>query len=140
MRYILLDIGYQEIHQGRVVRYTDLDGNTIDTPAGYGGAVVDANPPSPAWAVADPQPEPPPVEPTPQRQLTKLQYLRRFTQQERINIRTTAGASPELFDYLAMLELADEINLDDPDTVAAVTMLEMVGLIAEGRAAEVLNA
>ena len=73
-----------------------------------------------------------------ERKLTKLQYLRRFTQQERINIRNAAGSSPELYDYLAMLELAEEIDLDDPDTVGAVNMLEMVGLIAAGRADEVL--
>lgn len=72
------------------------------------------------------------------RKLTKLQYLRRFTQQERINIRNAAGSSPELYDYLAMLELAEEIDLDDPDTVGAVNMLEMIGLIGAGRADEVL--
>lgn len=74
----------------------------------------------------------------PVRLLTKLQYLRRFTQQERINIRNAASASPELYDYMALLDLAEEIDLSDPDTIAAVTMLEMAGLIAEGRAAEIL--
>lgn len=140
MEYILLDIGYQEVHQGRVVRYTDLDGNTIPAPVGYGGTVVDANPPRPAWALADPQPEPPPVEPAPQRVVSKLAYLRLFTQQERIAIRTAADSSPELFDYLEMLKLAEEINLDDPDTIGAVNLLEMAGLIAEGRAVEILGA
>lgn len=77
-------------------------------------------------------------QPAPERNVTKLQYLRRFTQPERINIRDASAASPELYDYLAMLELAEDINLDDPDTIAAVGMLEAVGLIATGRAAEVL--
>lgn len=140
MDYILLDIGYQEVHQGRVVRYTDIDGNTIEPPAGYGGAVIDANPPRPSWAQPDPVEEPAPQPVPSQRIMSKLDYLRRFTQQERINIRAAAGQSPELFDYLEMLKLADEINLEDPDTVAAVTMLEMIGLIPEGRAVEVLNA
>ena len=72
------------------------------------------------------------------RVLTRRAYLGLFTQQERINIRNAAGSSPELYDYLAMLELAEEIDLDDPDTVGAVNMLEMVGLIAAGRADEVL--
>ena len=71
--------------------------------------------------------------------LTKLQYLRRFTQLERITIRTAAAQSPALADYLHMLELAEEINLADPDTVAAVQMLEGAGLIAQGRTAEILN-
>ena len=43
-----------------------------------------------------------------------------------------------LADYLQLMELAQEINLDDPDTVAAVQMLEQSGLIAAGRAVEVL--
>ncbi len=72
------------------------------------------------------------------RLLTKLEYLRRFTGQERVMIRQAAKTEPVLEDYLALLELADNIPLDDPDTVAAVGMLEMVGLIASGRAAEIL--
>ena len=70
--------------------------------------------------------------------VTKLEYLRRFNQDERIAIRAAAEASPQLQDYMALLELSGEISLDDPDTVAAVNMLEMVGLIAAGRAAEIL--
>jgi hypothetical protein len=70
--------------------------------------------------------------------ITKLTYLRRFNQDERIAIRSAAEASPQLQDYMALLELSEEISLDDPDTIAAVNMLEMVGLIAAGRAAEIL--
>ena len=121
-----------------VQRYTDLDGNTITLPTGYGGTVLDANPPAPAWAVPDPTPEPQP-QPAP-RILTKLEYLRLFTQQERIAIRTAADQTPELFDYLEMLKLAEDINLDDPDTIGAVTLLELAGLIAPGRASEILHA
>ena len=72
------------------------------------------------------------------RVLTRRAYLGLFTQEERVAVRVAAGSSPELYDYLAMLELAEEIDLDDPDTVGAVNMLEMVGLIAAGRADEVL--
>ena len=70
--------------------------------------------------------------------ITKLAYLRRFNQDERIAIRAAAEVSPQLQDYMALLELSEEISLDDPDTIAAVNMLEMVGLIAAGRAAEIL--
>ena len=70
--------------------------------------------------------------------ITKLAYLRRFTGAERIAIRTVAKTQSELEDYLALLELAEEISPDDPDTVAAVTMLEAIGLLAAGRAAEIL--
>lgn len=79
-----------------------------------------------------------PVEAVPvQRIVTKLEYLRRFTMEERITIRQAATQSPGLSDYLAMLELAQDINLDDADTIGAVSMLEGAGLIATGRAAEI---
>lgn len=70
--------------------------------------------------------------------LTKLEYLRKFTAEERIAIRTVAKSNPVLEDYLSMLELADEIDIADTDTVAAVMMLEQGGLLAQGRAAEIL--
>ena len=74
------------------------------------------------------------------RTITKLEYLRRFTTDERVTIRAAAAAAanPVLEDYLKLMELAQEINLDDTDTVAAVQMLEQSGLIAAGRADEVL--
>ena len=71
--------------------------------------------------------------------LSKLEYLRRFTVNERVAIRAAAAANPVLADYLAMLELAQEINLRDTDTIAAVNMLEQAGLIGTGRAAEILS-
>lgn len=76
--------------------------------------------------------------PAPQRTITKLEYLRRFTTAERVAIRAAAATNPVLEDYLKLMELAQEINLDDADTVAAVQMLEQAGLIAPGRAVEVL--
>jgi len=69
---------------------------------------------------------------------TKLEYLRRFTQTERIAIREAAKVSPELEDYMQLLELATEVRSDDPDIAAALGMLEAVGLIGPGRAAEII--
>lgn len=77
--------------------------------------------------------------PRPQHVLTKLEYLRRFTQEERIAIRAAAKQSAQLEDYLSMLELAQDVTLSDPDTQGAVQMLEHAGLIAPGRAAEILG-
>lgn len=78
------------------------------------------------------------IAPDPARTVTKLEYLRRYTQTERIAIRAAAAQNAALADYLQMLELAQDINLDDPDTVAAVQMLEAVGLVGAGRTAEIL--
>ena len=72
------------------------------------------------------------------RVMTKLEFLRRFTQAERVAIRTVAKSNGQLEDYMAMIDLAQEIDTADADTKAGVQMLELVGLIAEGRAAEIL--
>lgn len=71
--------------------------------------------------------------------VTKLEYLRLFRQDERIAIRSAAATYPPLLDYMALLELSEEINLDDVDTIGAVQMLEAFGLIVAGRAAEILS-
>ena len=73
------------------------------------------------------------------RTITKLEYLRRFTVEERVAIRAAAEQNAVLADYLQLMELAQDINTGDADTIAAVTMLEQAGLIAAGRAQEILN-
>lgn len=81
---------------------------------------------------------PEPETPAPPRLLTKLDYLRRFTTVERIVIRAAAAQEPALADYLELLAVAQEINLDDHDTIAAAQMLEAAGLLSAGRVAEIL--
>lgn len=73
------------------------------------------------------------------RVMSKLAYLRLFTQEERIAIRAAAAGSAELTDYLELLNLAEDVNTSDPDTRSAVQMLEAVGLLAPGRAVEILG-
>lgn len=76
------------------------------------------------------------------REISGVSYLRRFTQDERIAIRTAASGNAVLDDYLKLLDITIAqggfVNLDDQDTIAAVGMLEAVGLLNPGRAAEVL--
>ena len=73
------------------------------------------------------------------RVLTKLAYLRLFTQEERIAIRAAAANSAELADYLELLNIADEVNTSDPDIQSALYMLEAAHLLAAGRADEILR-
>lgn len=86
-------------------------------------------------------PQPVVVEPV-VRDVSGVSYLRRFTQAERIAIRAAAVQSPVLDDYLRLLDITiaqgGVVNLDDLDTIAAVNTLEQVGLLAAGRAAEIL--
>ena len=83
-------------------------------------------------------PAPPPAD----RNISGVSYLRRFTQNERIAIRAAATQSSILDDYLKLLDATIAqggiINLNDPDTITACMMLEQAGLIASGRASEVL--
>lgn len=73
------------------------------------------------------------------RVLSKLEFLELFTSAERISIRTARGQSASLDDYLYLLELAEEVNLDSANTQGGVMMLEQAGILAAGRAAEILN-
>jgi len=86
-------------------------------------------------------PQPVVIEPV-VREVSGVSYLRRFTQSERIAIRAAASQSAVLDDYLKLLDATIQqggiVNLDDEDTVAAVNLLEQAGLIADGRAAEIL--
>lgn len=83
--------------------------------------------------------------------LTKYQFRQRFTFPERVaidqfnggaylvsdalTVEQKAGMTTMLEDYKA----ATEVRLDDPATISAVQMYEGFGLIAPGRAGEILN-
>lgn len=40
---------YQEISNGQVVRYTDLNGNTLTLEGEYGCKIINLNPEIPVW-------------------------------------------------------------------------------------------
>lgn len=75
------------------------------------------------------------LEPEP---LTRLAFLRRFSPQERIAIR--GSTDPVIVDFLALLDLAQEVRVDDPDTVAAMAYLTANDYLGAGRSDEVLAA
>lgn len=70
--------------------------------------------------------------------LTKFEFLNRFTQTERVAIRAAAASNGSLADFMQMLEIATDVDVTNEATVAGVTFLETVGLLAAGRAAEIL--
>ncbi|MHB9879077.1 hypothetical protein ACSMXM_05385 [Pacificimonas sp. ICDLI1SI03] len=84
----------------------------------------------------DIQPEapPPPVLPV---RWSALQFRSRFTMPERALIR--ASEDDVVQDFYDALDQAEFISPSDPMTVAGVQYIESVGLIDEGRAAEVLG-
>lgn len=146
MRYfeLALDAGgtaYQEVFDGRVLRFTDEDGNTVDV---VGGSSV-VGEVFPAWGLPDPVPEPQP-EPEPVlRRLTKLQFIQRFTDVEFATILGATKVNIALEAWYEQFRLATpepdgtSIDLDDPRTQGGVMALEAGGLLALGRAAEILG-
>lgn len=76
--------------------------------------------------------------------ITRLAFLDRFTDAEAIAIDlASTGATVEaagLRRYLHKVNAATFIDLGRPDTQAGVQALETVGILAAGRAAEILTA
>lgn len=79
-----------------------------------------------------------PPKPIVKQNLTHRQFLKRLTAQEFKSIRQAANNNPDVDMFLYLFERAQEIDLADPDTLAGVQMLESAGLLANGRAAEIL--
>lgn len=92
-----------------------------------------------AWTAPPPAPEP-----VPQTQITRLAFLSRFTDEEAIALDLASqGATVEaatLRRYLSKVNAATFIDLSREDTRAGVLALEPLGILAEGRALEILNA
>ena len=82
----------------------------------------------------EPDPPPPPVVD----ELNKIDFLRLFTQAERIAIREAAAVNPLISDYQHMLDVATVVRLSDPDIQTGVPLLELGGLIGMGRTAQIL--
>ncbi len=80
-----------------------------------------------------------PVEIKPARTLTKLRYMSRFTDEELAGIYTAAKSVVQVEVWLEKFKVAEDVDLDDPATVAGVQALEAAGLLAEGRSTQILT-
>jgi len=81
--------------------------------------------------------EPPGIK-TPGRVLTHLAFMRRMTDTELATIYAAAEQNQMIAIWLDKFRLADEINLYDPEIVGGIRQLEAAGILAPGRADEVL--
>ena len=124
--------------QGNIVRYTDTNGTTLsitDTPS----EVLDGSPPFPTWGLPDPVVVPGPV-PVATKEITKYQYIGLFTNEELVAIYTAAKTVVQLEVWLEKFRVAETIDLKDPKTLEGLQALEASGLLAPGRAMEIINA
>jgi hypothetical protein len=76
--------------------------------------------------------------PNSSRKMTHFAFMKRLTAEERITITSLEESQPLVRDWVKMFTLADEVNLDDPDLIQGLYGLEQMGVLAPGRAAEVL--
>jgi hypothetical protein len=72
------------------------------------------------------------------RLISKLDYMNRFTDAELVSIYTAAKTNVNVEIWLEKFKLSAEINLDDPKTISGIQAIETLGLIAAGRATEIL--
>lgn len=81
-----------------------------------------------------PEPEAPAIKPS----LSVLQFRSRFTDAEKVAIYTAAKTEVLVQIWLDDLMAASDVRTDDPRTIGGVQALEAAGLIAAGRASEIL--
>lgn len=72
--------------------------------------------------------------------ITKQKFKLRLTQAERILIRETAKTNATVFDFQDLLDSGSHVDLNDSVLIAGINAMEQLGLIAAGRANEILSA
>lgn len=111
---------------------TGIEDAIVDAPEGFTPADMDR------YRYEDGKLYIPEESPAPSVPLTKLAFIDRFTDAELLAIREAAKTAPEVELWLWRFERAEDISLSDLRTIAGVQGLESAGLLAEGRAAEIL--
>ena len=111
------------------MRYKLKDGNVILADADF----IAAHHPD---AVLQEDDEPAPEIKQP---ISVLDFRNRFTQSEKIAIYTAAKQVVAIQVWIDDLASAKDVNVTHDPTIAGINALESAGLIAKGRAAEILN-
>lgn len=71
--------------------------------------------------------------------ISKREFLKLFTPAEYGAIKSAAAVNTSVDYFWQQFLLADFVSLDDPDTHMGLQMLEGAGLLAAGRAAEIVK-
>lgn len=105
------------------------------------GASVRVKSPVESWAecldfIDNP---PAPGTPAPLPELTKLEFLARFTDEEKISLKALEATDPMVGLFWEEYRGATSIRLDDPRTTRAINMLAAAGHITEARKLEILE-
>lgn len=81
------------------------------------------------------------VEEPPVRQVyfSKLEFLNKFSDEELAGVLDAAKINSLIAVWVKKLDLAENINITDERLINGVNALEQLGLLNNGRAAEILN-
>ena len=71
--------------------------------------------------------------------LSKYNFLSRFTQEEKEAIFSQENTNIKIKIWIEMFRAAQGVYLKDQDTIDGVNALESLGILAQGRANEILN-
>ena len=85
-------------------------------------------------AEPEPTPNPPPTVYGGRRILSRIEFLRLLTVQERVAIRALAKTNPVADDFMALLEAAMEVDLNNTDVAMGLKYLTEQACLAVGRA------
>ncbi|MFZ5427746.1 MAG: hypothetical protein ACOZEN_12285 [Thermodesulfobacteriota bacterium] len=80
-----------------------------------------------------------PAQPAHAAELSKLQFLGLFTDEEKISLKALEGTDPTVALFWEEYRTADNIRLDDPRTVRALDYLAAQGYLAQGRKEGILG-
>ena len=70
--------------------------------------------------------------------LTRLEFLNRFTTQERIQLRVAEAEDPVIADLFDMIRVAEFIDTSDKSTIDGINYLVVGEYLSEARAKEIL--
>jgi len=71
--------------------------------------------------------------------ITKREFLTRITPEEFAIIKSATLANAIVDYFWQLFMVAEDIDLAHKDTIAGITMMEQAGLLAKGRALEILS-
>jgi hypothetical protein len=67
-----------------------------------------------------------------------LEFMEKFTTEERIALRTFAKSDVLAEDWLDLLKAANEVRMDDPRTRAGLDYMVLKGVLSQARVDEIL--
>ncbi len=80
-----------------------------------------------------------PNEATSSRRISKLGFMRRLSATELATIYSLEASEPQVAVWLRMFEMAEDVDLDDQDIQNGIRFFEQSGILAAGRADEILS-